>query len=208
MLNHMIYHVCLLSRITHHNGTFDNNSFQISKSDSEFGHSTTYLGIPRGGRVIRKRKNAWTFLTCMIDALQFICKENIDSHSFFNFVPTWRIRANQSYILEYMYYSFHTLPPLGSGTFFFKSVSMHMSKKRTKAKQQDPLIWKIYDDVILLQSYLSVSSISLGHILDIMICQYFVSTFTFPTFRVSGDNKSTSHDVFASDFKCESHSLT
>ena len=138
MLNHMIYHVCLLSRITHHNGTFDNNSFQISKSDSEFGHSTTYLGIPRGGRVIRKRKNAWTFLTCMIDALQFICKENIDSHSLFNFVPTWRIRANQSYILEYMYYSFHTLPPLGSGTFFFKSVSMHMSKKKNQSKTTRP----------------------------------------------------------------------
>ena len=127
-----------------------------------------------------------------------ICKENIDSHSFFNFLPTWRIRAYQSY------------PYHPWAVIFFSKVPVCtcQKKRRTKAKQQDPLIWKIYDDVILLQSYLSVSSISLRHILDIMICQYFVSTFTFPTFQVSGDNKSTSHDVFASDFKRESHSLT
>ena len=142
--------------------------------------------------------------------MQFICKENIDSHSFFNFVQTWRLRANQSYKSKYMYFSFHTPTTPGEWNIFFQKCQYaHVKKRRTKAKQQEhALIWKIYDDVILLQSYWSVSSISLGHILDIMICQYFVSTFTFPTFRVSGDNKSTSHDVFASDFKRESHSLT
>lgn len=156
MLNHMIYHVCLLSRITHHSGTFDNNSFQISKSDSEFG--LHYPGIPRGGRVIRRRKNAWKFLTCMIDAMQFICKENTDSHSSFNFVQTWRIKI-------YVFFFSYPYHPWGVEYFFSKVPVCTCQKKRTKAKQQDhALIWKIYDDVILLQSYMSVSSISLGHI--------------------------------------------